>query len=226
MAHITSRRASAKRYIGLRLISTTFTMLGTLLLALVSLLLAFCLYTPLSSWGSQLPKAEVPFASRPIGGVLVQLASISNASDQKREPGMVHYSDIPGRVQIIGKLGQPLGQLVTVRGRWTAPFPSKPGLRVVLMVNQVNSRPLDPPAEFDDVEPVRGKGGEITKRAVGEEWELRGVETGGFVGFSDKVWEELGQPPASRPPRGFLTRFCYVKAKRVSGSKPIGGGKE
>jgi hypothetical protein len=192
MTHITSRRASAKRYIGLRLISVIFTVLGTFLLV--------CLF--------------------------LQLASISTASDQKQEPGMVHYSDIPRRVQIIGKLGQPLGQLVTVRGRWTAPFPSKPGLPVVLMVNQVNSRPLDPPAEFDDVEPVRGKGGEITKRAVGEEWELRGVETGGFVGFSDKVWEELEEPPASRPPRGFLTRFSYVKAKRVSGSKPIGGGKE
>jgi hypothetical protein len=157
--------------------------------------------------------------------LLVQLASISTGSDQKPEPRMVHYNDIPERVQIIGKLGQPLGQLVTVRGRWTAPFPSKPAAPV-FMVNQVNGRPLDPPAEFDDVEPVWGKDAEFTKKTVGEEWELRGVETGGFVGFSDKVWEELGQPPMQRPPRGFLTRFCYVKAKRVSGSKPIGGGKE
>ena len=94
------------------------------------------------------------------------------------------------------------------------------------MVNQVNGRLLDPPAEFDDVEPVWGKDAEFTKKTVGEEWELRGVETGGFVGFSDKVWEELGQPPMQRPPRGFLTRFCYVKAKRVSGPKPMGGGKE
>ena len=128
---------------------------------------------------------------------------------------MVHYSDIPERVQIIGKLGQPLGQLVTVRGKWTWPFPSKPAELPVFMVNQVNARPLDPPAEFDDVQPVWGKDAEFAKKTVGEEWELRGVETGGFVGFSDKVWEELGQPPMQRPPRGFLTRFCYVKAKRI-----------
>lgn len=69
MAHITSYRTSAKRYIGLRLISGIFTVLGTLLLALGSLLLAFCLYTALSNWVSQLPGAEEPFASRPIGGV-------------------------------------------------------------------------------------------------------------------------------------------------------------
>jgi hypothetical protein len=131
-------------------------------------------------------------------------------------------TDIPERVQIIGKLRQPLGQLVTVRGRWTTPFPSKPA-RPVLVVNQVNGRPLNPPVEFDDVEPVMGEGGEIAKRAVGEEWELRGVETGGYVGFSDEVWGELGQPPMQRPPRGFLTRFCYVRANRVSGSKSVGG---
>jgi hypothetical protein len=71
MARITSHPASAKQYIGLRLISLIFTVLGTLLLALGSLLLAFCLYTPLSSWVSQPPRAEVPFASRPLGGVAV-----------------------------------------------------------------------------------------------------------------------------------------------------------
>jgi hypothetical protein len=52
------------------------------------------------------------------------------------------------------------------------------------------------------------------------------VETGGFVGFSDEVWEELGQPPIQRPPRGFLTRFCYVKAKHVSGSNRTDSAKE
>jgi hypothetical protein len=92
------------------------------------------------------------------------------------------------------------------------------------MVDQVNGHPLDAPAEFADVEPVWGKGGEVMKRAVGEEWDLRGVETGGYVGFSDEVWAELGRPPMQRPPRGFLPRFCYVRTKRVSGSKSIGGG--
>lgn len=150
--------------------------------------------------------------------LLVQLASISTAGDQKREPKMVQYSDIPERVQIIGKLGQPLGQLVTIRGRWTAPFPSKPA-SPVFMVNEVNGRFLNPPTEFKNVEPVLGKDAEFTKKTVGEEWELRGVETGGFEGFSDEVWEELGQQTMQRPPRGFLTRFCYVKAKRLAGPK-------
>jgi hypothetical protein len=67
MAHLTPHRASAERYIGLRLISVIFTVLGALLIALGGLLLAFCLYTALSSSVSPLPRAEVPFASHPIG---------------------------------------------------------------------------------------------------------------------------------------------------------------
>ena len=48
--------------------------------------------------------------------LLIQLASISTGSDRKPEPTMVHYRDIPEKVQITGKLRQPLGQLVTVPG--------------------------------------------------------------------------------------------------------------
>jgi hypothetical protein len=72
--------------------------------------------------------------------LLVQLASISTGSDQKPEPRMVHCSDIPARVHIVGKLGQPLGQLVTVRARWTASDPSKPALAP----RTINKRPVHP----------------------------------------------------------------------------------
>ena len=71
MAHLTPHRASAERYIGLGLISGIFTVLGALLVALSSVLLAFCLYVALSGSVSLLPKAEVPFPSRPIGVVAV-----------------------------------------------------------------------------------------------------------------------------------------------------------
>jgi hypothetical protein len=69
MAHITSHRASAKRYTGLRLLSAIFTVLGVLLLTVGSLLLAFGLYDLLPVWMGQPPRAEVPFARRSIGGV-------------------------------------------------------------------------------------------------------------------------------------------------------------
>jgi hypothetical protein len=68
MAHITSHRAPAERYTGLRLLSAIFTVLGALLLTVGSLLLAFGLYD-LPAWMDQPPRAENPFARRSIGGV-------------------------------------------------------------------------------------------------------------------------------------------------------------
>ena len=139
---------------------------------------------------------------------------------------MARWSDIPKQVQIIGKLGLPLGKLLTVGGMWTAPPPEKAAWPI-FVVNRVNGSPLGQPAEFDDVGPVdptTGENVEFTKRIVGEEWELRGVETGGFVGFSEEVLAETG-PPEQPGPHGFLsfqTRFCYVEAKRLYGSGPAG----
>ena len=83
------------------------------------------------------------------------------AKVKERMMGMVHYSDIPERVQIIGRLGLPLGQLVTVRGMWTMPFPAKPA-SPILIIHYVDGRLLTPPAEFDEVEPVEGRVGTAT----------------------------------------------------------------
>ena len=174
---------------------------ASLLLQVASILICGC------------DRASQPPASAPVGAA------------HERDLSTVHYTDIPQSVQIIGKLGQPLGHLVTVRGKWTTPASSKPALPD-FVVNRLNDRLLDSAAEFDQVEPVWKKDEEFARRTVGEEWELRGVETGGFEGFSDEVWEQTGLQPAQHAPRGFLTRFCYVKAERVSGSKTAGNGEE
>jgi hypothetical protein len=91
--------------------------------------------------------------------LLAQLSPVRPPYDQKREARMVLYSDIPEKVQIIGKLGRPLGELVSVRGTWReytwakpGATPPKPGLPELFVVDQVNGRRLDRPAEFDNVE--------------------------------------------------------------------------
>jgi hypothetical protein len=135
------------------------------------------------------------------------------AAMQESKVKMVNYRDIPERVQIVGKLGHPLGELVTVRGWWTTLLlkPKPP----VFVVDQVNGKRIDPPAEFDRVQPV-SEGSDGPVHAVGEEWELRGVETGGFIGFGKNVYDELGEPATQKSPGGFFTRFCFVRATRVS----------
>jgi len=123
-------------------------------------------------------------------------------------------------VAIIGKLGQPLWKVVTIEGKWMPPRLDKPALPPTFAVTKVNGRDLNSAVEFDVVEPVSSPNEHFAKSVEGEVWELRGVETGGFEGFSNEVDEELGLPLASHPPRGFLTRFCYTKAKRISSNRP------
>jgi len=144
--------------------------------------------------------------------------ALIGAVDSKSEVQTISYKDIPERVKIIGKLGRPLGELVIVRGRWVDVSREKPGLPL-FFVDQVDGKLLNPPAEFVEVQPVAGPDSVV--RGMGEAWELRGVETGGFVGFSQEVLDEVfkNAPRGTPAPSGFLTRFYYVSAKRFDGRK-------
>jgi hypothetical protein len=66
MRQITSHRESAERYPALRFVGVIVTVLGALLLAAGSLLLAFALYALLSSSTGQPPGEAAPFAGRPV----------------------------------------------------------------------------------------------------------------------------------------------------------------
>ena len=74
-------------------------------------------------------------------------------------------------------------------------------------------KPLARVADFDKIEPESGKGGDETRRTVGQVWELRCFETGGFIGAPDEAYKEIGGPPVQRPPQGFLTKLCYISAR-------------
>ena len=49
----------------------------------------------------------------------------------------VDWSEVAGNVEITGKLGRPLGQLVDIQGEWIKPDPSKPAQGLWLLVNKV-----------------------------------------------------------------------------------------
>ena len=165
------------------------------------------------------------------------LVSMVNAAEPKAEVIQVGYEDILTRVQIIGQLRCPLMEVVTVRGKWSNdkwPTPKE----TVFVVTQVNGRALNPPAQFLEIEPVEKASADLNRKTPGEEWELRGVESGGIVGISPEVLRQLRQTDAKatrpsgmggvaidRPPRppGFTTRFCYANARRVQPSGPTKG---
>lgn len=146
--------------------------------------------------------------------IILLITSVGMPAEQKSEVRMVKCSDIPENVQILGMLGHSLGEIVTVKGTWKT-FEEKPA-PPCFVVESVNGSPIDPARNFEKIEPISGKAGDVDKRNDGEKWELRGVETGGFSGFSDKVIKEIGQDGMDLPSRGFLTHFCYVKARRIA----------
>ncbi len=142
----------------------------------------------------------------------------ARALDKSADLMAVDCKDIPRKVAITGKLGRPLGELVTIRGRWTAPTRSKPG-GPVFRVEEIDGKVLDAPVEFDRVSPILESKGHPTPQ-VGDAWEVRGVETGGFVGYSQQVSDELRRiyphlRPSSPLPSGFLTHFAFLKAQVV-----------
>ena len=148
-----------------------------------------------------------------VGCALIGLfASAVLRGETPNEPKMIDYRDIPEHVQILGKLRLPLGRIVSIKGVWTQASPEKPSYPVFL-VQQIDGKSIDFKAEFEKIEAVAPAFEPSLSRVVGDKWELRGVETGGFIGFSKEVLKELpGNRPVSSPaPNGFLTKFCFVQ---------------
>ena len=134
-------------------------------------------------------------------------------TERKPEVRTVSLEDIQDQqVRIIGKLRCALWTVVTVRGSWHSEE-SKPQ-PPVFRVTDVNGKPLARVADFDKIEPESGKGGDETRMTEGQVWELRCFEMGGFIGAPDEAYKEIGGPPVQRPPQGFLTKLCYISARR------------
>lgn len=162
----------------------------------------------------------------------------AEASDTRRVT--VRVQDIPERVQILGMLGQPLGSLVTIRGKWVKPegivWDSSPRLHVSV----INGKEPKQNVELHDMQvrsywgkngrgPGAGenwdwlvdlwRGTEPAPSATdGETWELMGCETGSFDESSEDVWQEMGRPLVPSRPYwmwGFATRFEFIAVRKI-----------
>jgi hypothetical protein len=146
-----------------------------------------------------------------VGGVVWRLASASEPGE-KTDITQIRASDIPGRVRIVGELGQALCTIVDLQGEWQAPKPLVKWPRLHLRVIHVNGEALELPVEFP-VELVKpAVEGEMKLDPVaGEVWHMRAFESGGMVGFPDEVWNALAVPtPAEAYGHGFLTRLYLI----------------
>jgi hypothetical protein len=162
-----------------------------------------------------------------------------SADQAKRAMPSVKAEDLhAGRAQIIGYLGRPLGEVVTVRGVWYAsPVTAKPQ-DLIYRVTHINGKAVVPPVELTNyrVGPanMEGRSGRQDKDRwdwvaywdgklkapdfkAGETWEFAGVESCSMR-VPVYVWDERGPIMASPPDigkHGFLDSFDFIRARRI-----------
>lgn len=137
-------------------------------------------------------------------------ASLVLAEDQP-PPATVSVADIGTKVALVGRLGQPLGAMMTLRGRWAYPVESPGPVKdnsIRFTVSHVNGKQLAQPVEFNvaqiDAVSADGKSA-IPGRREGQaaldgvSWTFRAYETGRFDKIPEEYWKERGTGPPGLP---------------------------
>ncbi len=140
-------------------------------------------------------------------------------SDEPRQKAgaqkvVVLSDDIGSRAEIHGKLGLPLGRLMTIQGRCLREADQKEySGYVVFRVAKVNGKGLDRLIEI----PVTTFGGRADSIKVERTYELRGYEHGQFRGIPNDAYQEYvrdGKPHfATSTGYHFETEFALVSAR-------------
>jgi len=168
-----------------------------------------------------------------------RIAELERAQDahlapQRHENGKpaaqrVRASEIGKGVEIIGSLGFPLSEILTVQGRWSKSDASGRRLSIkeewlMFLVSTVNGKRLEKPVDFRGflVSPIAGRNLGDLHPTPGDVWELRGVELGGYHGVPPEVTGELYPSPYEMKPAmranfgfGFYTEFRYFSRRII-----------
>ncbi len=175
--------------------------------------------------------------------VLLFCAAPSTAEDATATATAVLAEDIyAGRAKIIGFLGQPLGEVMTIRVEIVAPIKTAKATSPHFRITHRNGVELDPPLEMEPfwLTPVSREGrsgttdkdrwdwkahwgGKVSspKWAAGDVWEMRGVEAC-QTHVPIAVWDERGpfvQEPPGPGAAGFFTTFEYFAMRRLARGK-------
>ncbi|MGD0897395.1 MAG: formylglycine-generating enzyme family protein [Thermoguttaceae bacterium] len=131
----------------------------------------------------------------------------------------VRVKDIQdGNIIVLGVLGQPVHQMMTLRGVWKKQPVGKEG--IVLLVTHVNNRQLAKPVPYEAqlVYSVDRQDHEV-RGSDGDTWEMRGYESCGFLGSPDGYTKELGLA-VSQQWYGFASELHVIVTKGTAHSSP------
>lgn len=131
---------------------------------------------------------------------------------------VVPLADLDVKTRLAGRLGHPLGRIVTIRGEWIEPLnPVKDFADLpIFRVDSVNGKYLQEPVEFTRPS-VRGftdRDGNVPH--AGDFWEMRGTELGGYLGLPPELFTDAARDPAAqqvKTPYGFYTYFFCSRVR-------------
>lgn len=158
-----------------------------------------------------MPSRRITATSLAITFLLVVAAASRNLPADGKSPQVsVNVEDIGSKVQLIGRLGQPLGKMMTVSGRWF--YPAKPGEMLKddsmrFLVTHVNQKKLAKEIDFNiavmhlttkDGQNVIPNHWKDQNSLHGQAWTLQVYETGSLCveqmqSWQDR-WKEQGIP--------------------------------
>jgi hypothetical protein len=149
-----------------------------------------------------------------IGLVVVSMAT---AADPPRD---VPVSKLDTESRPIGQFGQPLGKVVTVQGVIVKGFSKSDVGKYLIRVQRINGRATQEHIEIR-LEPF-GFGLDVPELEFGKTYELKGYETGAFVGIPREVMEIItggGKTMGiAAPDFHFRNHFEVLQAEKI---KPI-----
>lgn len=141
------------------------------------------------------------------------------AKTEEPEYGLiVPLADLDVKARIAGRLGHPLGRIITIRGEWIEPIDPRKDFNdlPIFRVEWVNGKFLEEYVEFPR-SAIRGfSDGEEHLPAAGEVWEMRGTEIGGYVGLPSELYIDASRDPAAKQnktPYEFRTHFFFSRVR-------------
>jgi hypothetical protein len=137
--------------------------------------------------------------------------ALGHNDEGAKETTSVVCTDIPGSVSIIGRLGQPLGTIVEVKGTWRQPDPGPTPEGIQFVVQSVDGVKLDEEIAFSEGD-VRAAfdGVDVRPSRRGQTWTLVVAELGGFEGIPPDALAYYEGDSVSPIRYGFATHLVCV----------------
>lgn len=153
--------------------------------------------------------------------LLMRSGADSQAEPKEKKPVQsVAAADLGSSVHVIGRLGKPMTELITIEGHWEEKEYIAKGSQYFFRVTKVDDEALTPPVDFDpdiveiiDDDAVGGK-----KVRLGENWSFQGMELGQFRYAVSNQWEAFYGAPVGVANMGdgpFVSELVIAKKTLV-----------